>query len=298
MTAAPPIVGFGGPHVALDAQGRVAESIVCRRCGYDLKGLDPHSRCPECGTAVGRTIYGGDLLRFAPPEWVEKLASGMLWIIVAVLGSIALGLLANFAVPVIGLAGDVSLSVVSLAGYWLVTTPDPSMDLSREGISARVVARWGAVAAIIGGLVVSFLQVQQLQAPSVPLMIVAIALAIVGVAGYFALFVYGRRLALRIPDDGLARQTMIVMWGVVACYGFAIVMIGVGVAATSAASPGAGMGTLVGIACAVGIALLVFGIWSIVLLFRYRAAFKSAAEQARRSWYADIAERSVRFPGA
>jgi hypothetical protein len=36
--------------------------------------------------------------------------------------------------------------------------------------------------------------------------------------------------------------------------------------------------------CAAGIGFLVFGIWSLLLIDRYRKAFKLAAEQARSTW--------------
>jgi hypothetical protein len=36
----------GAPAIALDASGRIAADIVCRKCGYNPRGLLPDGRCP------------------------------------------------------------------------------------------------------------------------------------------------------------------------------------------------------------------------------------------------------------
>src|SRR5512145_2761759 len=108
--------------LTVDANGRIDMDVQCVSCGYNLRGLLPEGRCPECGTAVGRSTRG-DFLRFCDPTWVEKLASGMNWIvanlIVAVVVGAAAGGLAvaaqnqNYGI-ILGLIGG----VVGLVGYW------------------------------------------------------------------------------------------------------------------------------------------------------------------------------------
>jgi hypothetical protein len=77
------------PAGLLNASGTVHVDVACRRCGYNLRGLQPDGCCPECGAAIGLSCYG-DFLRFADPTWVETLAQGatlILWgTVVAVLG--------------------------------------------------------------------------------------------------------------------------------------------------------------------------------------------------------------------
>ena len=55
------------PQVAVDQEGNLAEDRTCIKCAYNLRGLDPAGRCPECGTAVGRSILG-DFLRYCDPD--------------------------------------------------------------------------------------------------------------------------------------------------------------------------------------------------------------------------------------
>jgi hypothetical protein len=38
------------------AHATVSASMHCRNCGYDLRGLDASSRCPECGMDVWATV--------------------------------------------------------------------------------------------------------------------------------------------------------------------------------------------------------------------------------------------------
>jgi len=56
-----------GVAMPVDAAGNVVSDVPCRRCSYNLRGLNYAGRCPECGTAVGQSIYG-NLLRFSDPE--------------------------------------------------------------------------------------------------------------------------------------------------------------------------------------------------------------------------------------
>jgi RNA polymerase subunit RPABC4/transcription elongation factor Spt4 len=57
-----------------DADGRIASDLACVRCSYNLRELRADSICPECGTAIARSLHGG-LLAYADPDWVAHLAS-------------------------------------------------------------------------------------------------------------------------------------------------------------------------------------------------------------------------------
>ena len=71
----------------LDQAGTVISDLACRRCGYNLRGLNNQGRCPECGAAIGLSCHG-DLLRFADPKWVETLGRGASLILWGVLASV------------------------------------------------------------------------------------------------------------------------------------------------------------------------------------------------------------------
>jgi len=44
--------------VRVDANGFIDQDRPCCRCGYDLRGLRPEGRCPECGTVIAATLLG------------------------------------------------------------------------------------------------------------------------------------------------------------------------------------------------------------------------------------------------
>src|SRR5687768_14962896 len=89
----PPVSPRPGAWLGHDvAGGQLAHDVACRKCGYNLRGLDANGRCPECGTAVGYSLHG-DLLRFCDPNWVDTLHRGtrmFIWgVVLVVLGAIA-----------------------------------------------------------------------------------------------------------------------------------------------------------------------------------------------------------------
>jgi hypothetical protein len=76
---------------ALDADGRLIDDLACRSCGYALRGLPASGACPECATAVGRSIHG-DLLRFCEPDWVVRIARGVRLLVIGFIISVAGGI--------------------------------------------------------------------------------------------------------------------------------------------------------------------------------------------------------------
>ena len=52
----------------------IAVNLHCVHCDYNLRGLMPQGRCPECGQAVGDTLGGLE----RPGEWVRALHIGLL----------------------------------------------------------------------------------------------------------------------------------------------------------------------------------------------------------------------------
>src|SRR5690242_2831255 len=60
----------------LSAEWVVETDALCRRCGYNLRGLPLDGRCPECATPVGLSLRG-DLIRFSDPRWSARVVGGL-----------------------------------------------------------------------------------------------------------------------------------------------------------------------------------------------------------------------------
>jgi len=229
----------------------VEHDAGCARCGYNLRGLQVTGKCPECDWTIEASLQGG-LLRFAGPEYLSSLALGAKIVIIlnianAALGLVAVGIVATVAlmsgsiqttpgapapaVPLLGLieASATGLAVlatsVSLIGYWLLTTPDPALSLAEQPRAARRVVR-AAVAAVViiqaMGMVVAFMTPRLATGAAGPmntsqaLQIAAGGLGVLGtIAGavqFFAMMLYARWLAQRVPDSAMVERTKTYMW--------------------------------------------------------------------------------------
>lgn len=131
----------------------IAETVPCLHCGYDLRGLQPERRCPECGNPCAVSLRGNRLCDF-PPAWVERLAVGarggltgvaVIWtaglveIIVtapAFTSNIATWLAVAFLVLSLTLG-----SVLVWIGLWRITTPLPHSLEPESKLSARRLTR-------------------------------------------------------------------------------------------------------------------------------------------------------------
>ena len=208
----------------------------------------------------------------------------MNWIVASILIGLIFGILGNvapnlFSIPGIVLVASFVTPIVSLVGYWRVTMPDPGRIGEEPQLNARVVARFGMVAGVVLGPSQHLIAQVAPQAAA----IVGMGGPIVGLVTTFAIFVYARRLALRIPDDSLASQTRTVMWGIAFSSGLVVIMSVLLVVSLSRLGVG-GAGGVVVVACIGAVIMLIFAIWSLILVFRYRRAMLNAAAEARTTW--------------
>lgn len=277
---------------------------------------------------VARSIQG-DLLRLCDPQWTARLAAGMLWLVIGIIAQIVWGLAGGLigvlstgaitaptgGIPpnlqtVMGVSvfGTGLTAIIQAIGVWLLTSPDPGATETARPINARVIARYCFIAQIIAAPLMQFWTTGAnlgMTGGTMPawislgygFVLLALALAILVLAGYAAGFVYLRQLALRIPRPSLAGQTRIVMWGflsgqvVTQLVGLLVLAFLPSIMA-SGGTPGGGALVVLSIAgiggCFAGLASIVFGIWAIVLLFLYRGALHQAADQARAGWAAEM----------
>ncbi|MEM6855216.1 MAG: hypothetical protein AAF593_12480 [Planctomycetota bacterium] len=302
----PPLLDYAGiPPEALDEQQRIACDLPCRNCGYNLQTIHSRADCPECGTAAHWSLVG-DLLRFADADWVQKLSRGMLLMLL----SIVISFLAGFAVSFIGafmlmfMLTNVLIIVISVGsvlvmayGEWLLTTPEPQPEgLPTQPAGVRGTARWllmtGAAAGLIALLVQSTLIATTADTWALnPMYTVAegfdLISSLTGIVGLFCLAVLLRRYALRAPHEGIARQTKIVTWGWAILLG--LVLVGVLLMAVIQFFSPNNAGTsvwdnetaMIALGCGGGSAGLVLGIWSLILMIRYRNLFNRHAGYAR-----------------
>lgn len=266
----------------------VDRDVPCVRCGYNLRGLTPDTRCPECGTAVNQSLQG-NFLRFADPDWLGRLQTGTSLKLWNVLFGLLLGAGSYFAQSMQGSrAIPMLLSLVSgmlaLAAAFLITSPEPAVH-HEDGMSLRQLVRICAITAFCGGII---MQAGKLGMGGFIAVGVGGLLQLTGVVQLFGEFVYYRRFARRIPDAKLERSTSTVMWGMVSSYA-AMVVCGVvavaagGLAVAKARGGAPSIGATGGLVvvgfttCFAVVGVIVFSIWNFVLLAKYRKAFQLAA---------------------
>ena len=278
---------------------QISEDTPCVQCGYNLRGLTQDKSCPECGTPIARSVLG-DQLRYAEPEWLDKLRFGTslkLWNILIAIVIVAVGMiimsvgLPQAMVNLLALVG----AGIGLWAAFLITTPEPRVLMREDPINLRKLVRACAVASVFGQFSSHAPQPAAAEIRIV-LAIVGGALAVAGVVQMFGELVYYRRFARRIPDAKLEKSTTIVLWGLPSA--LAAILVGSTIVVGAASLVGAGIGagggpggpplgrTAVAVgapfSCAGIVAVLVFGLWYIRLLTSYRRAFQEAAASARQ----------------
>lgn len=195
-------------HVPTNGQAprnpqRVRTSTLCIDCGYDLRGLPPLGRCPECATDIAISI-DADLRGLASPAWLHRLRVGAcfrLGMVAAAVLSIALDKAWGTRVSphrLFELARIIALAMAA-AGAWLLTTGPPA-EARREGIATfRVFARASGMLVFGAG----FLQHSALLAGfAQPTSALLTAVGFVGLGALFVELAYYIRLPSRMAPAG------------------------------------------------------------------------------------------------
>jgi hypothetical protein len=194
----------------------IPEDIICRRCGYNLRGLDETGRCPECGTPVGLSTRG-DMLRFADPRWLAKLRIGLGLMITGAAFVVAMQL-QNFVLPLrMPFIWQpfiyFTFMLITISGVWLLTAPDPGGLAEEQYVTVRKLIR---ITVVVGlGYRIFYLGTTATTvSPDLRriLIVVAVAVGLVNLVGEYAKFVYLSRLAERVPNRRLARTAQAMKW--------------------------------------------------------------------------------------
>ncbi len=211
----------------------VGRGIACAGCGYSLEGLPIGGNCPECGMPVERSLRG-PMLRFAGVDYLKSLHWGVCLVLIANILTIL--------VFVLGFLGQVGLAaakvnknqwfdaatelfglvptVTGLVGYWLFTTPDAALQHAEQPATARKVVRAMTVVQLCAsllGAVATLVAVPAISAGVGPAAQVAsksfafVAMVAWGTA-FFAVMLYVKWLAMRVPDAEMMDRTKMYMW--------------------------------------------------------------------------------------
>lgn len=222
----PPLFGQLVNQEALDERvhdGVIVVDLACKHCGYNLRTRGVNDVCPECATAVSRSLRGNDLA-WADPDWLRALHRGVslkvLMFVVAIFvgGGVGVWTAAGrtpvpFGSP--GFAVSQTLlafvfAFLQLAAAWLLTRPDPASPHDAKNLRT-VILLWPVVQLLQTAL--QFTPGIATSLATAPAMLVFGVLGTVGpYAAAACLIVYLRRLARRGNEPGLARFATIVLY--------------------------------------------------------------------------------------
>lgn len=283
------------PH---DERGCIAADLPCKRCSYNLRGLTEHGRCPECGTAVGRSL-AGEYLRFASPDWVNKVALGLRILVLYIVVGTLLNCVAGGAVGFLAGAGGSQAAaetlmaalailgpMVGLVAVWLMTTPDPSRG---DDDPDRTLLLWLRIFAVTGIGFTLIANAKDMIAFSPELETVLDVLTVVGalasIINYYLIYTFYERLADRVPDEKLTKRARNLKWAYVISLGGLIAGgLFLGLMAAVAGMRGNWMtvgGCITGI---FGLVLLIVSLLTVFLLVRLSRVVNRQAEYARETW--------------
>ena len=208
-----------GTSVPLDEHGVLRADVPCRKCGYNLRGLRRDGQCPECGAPVSVSTRP-DLLCFAEPGYVRKLARGSDWVISGfTIALVCIGLVlfgvgrwttsrhvglwdtVGLIGASLGILGFIWGGLLFLRGLWDLTSAESSVYRTPEHLTARRLVRFYALASVLGPLL-SYVVIEL----AVPLrvwaafVIICLSFVALRVAAIMAYFRHLRGIAERIPD--------------------------------------------------------------------------------------------------
>lgn len=278
----------------VDSAGMVVGDVQCRRCGYSVRGLPADGVCPECATPVGRSLLG-DLLKFAEPAWVRKVASGMsliLWgILVGILFNCIAGAFGRYfqdARPLFALVVTLGGSLLGVIGTWMMTSRDPSGIGEDSAVNARKIVRATLIVGMAGGILNGISPLAPGDAARTAIAVVGGLCMIVSLLGEWYRFLYYETIARRIPDPRLAGRSRFLRWAYVCSLGAGLAGGAIVLAAhwaTGDVTSGVGpVGVLLVGLAALGV--VVFGLLTLLLLLRLRRAVSAEAQQAELIWRA------------
>ena len=219
----------------------MGDAIQCVMCGYALRGLSPSGRCPECGTAVARSLRG-NLLQYSSPAYLASLHRGVFLIQAAIIAQILMIVLLVFAAIALAAATGsepawleplfacigLGVAAVSLYGWWLFSAADPAFTGVHIGATARRVLRTvviieAAFAVVELMLPLYGLSLRTATNPNPAPVELFTVLTSVGnmvllAAWFFSAMAYIRWLAPRIPNRQAVDRAKLMMWlGPVLC---------------------------------------------------------------------------------
>lgn len=229
----------------LSQAGAVAQERACLRCGYSLRALAVDGVCPECGTAVADSLRG-NLLRYSSPEYLSRLHRGaflaeaavvvtLLAVVGIIIAGLALSGLASIFYPLVALISaliPLAYAGLTLAGWWLLSSPDPSLIGEDKAERVRRTLRGSLIAIVVATVVLVFLGLQtggfgfglvraaRVQSPGAFVLVGALWLG--AVVAWVVVMVssmrYLRMLAARLPDEALAgaARRVLILLGVLA----------------------------------------------------------------------------------
>jgi hypothetical protein len=219
----------------------VGEELPCARCGYSLSGLAIGGKCPECGWPIEASLRGR-LLEVADPAYLDALARGVLIVICCTIANVVLSFAAFLVAAVlasmlvfrggptwadaamemfiaIGVMIGAAVTLASAYGYWQLTAPDPGTASREQPGAARRLARATIVASVACSLASSLLNLTYRGGAAAGPMAVQVAEAGLSLLGtlawavhFFAMMLYVRWLAARVPDAGIVEQTRLYIW--------------------------------------------------------------------------------------
>ncbi len=274
--------------VELDSRGHIDQPVSCARCGYELRGLNPRGACPECGRMIIRSIRG-NLLRYADADWVKMLRDGVLAVLIGTLcQALCSALLGKGLV---------------LFGFFLLTRREPGT----IGEAAQTPLRTAMLTVAIINFLVEGLPLLSIGSnlTFVHLLQTLIAFVFIFVTGHFAMY-YAMRTASDDPLEKIAprpleRDVKRVMVGLlVSLLVLVILSIGLVIAddVWNLARPAGADGWSVSVSALgrhlelnpawgvlvlpVVLAVFVFAIWSVALMFQFHARFEHEARLAMK----------------
>ncbi len=264
----PPPPGSAPPAMTEEAPPLVvADERPCLTCGYSIVGMGTDGVCPECGTPIIRSIRG-NLLRYASRDHLRTLVRGAALVEAAMILSIVASFLTTGAtlayrwasaayanVPSLGRTlevlpslADLGGSLLTIWGWWMLSTPDPGLagtDLdarSRRWLRIFIIAM---LAKSVGEVLIPFLPASMnprtvmvtnsgnltalLASPLLWAMLLIGLFSLATTIGKFvSSMLYLRSLARRLPDMTMAKRLGAYLWVLPLLYTVGALLCGLG----------------------------------------------------------------------